>query len=175
DDLTVGGGERRLTRGDEARRHPEHVAIVGDVLNEDREFIASQPRRGVGGPEGVAQPVADRNEEPVSGGVAQTVVHRLEVVEVHKEDRDRGTAARASGEGVPDAVPEQRLVGEVGQGVVKRLMASSRSTRFWSVTSLKLQTRPTVRPATRCGVEKRSNTRPSRNGSSSLLSRSGCA
>ena len=108
--------------GDDARRHVEHADVVGDVLDEDGELVAAQPRGRVGGPQAALQPLADRHEQLVAGGVAQAVVHRLEVVEVDEQHRHRRTLARRSGQGVLDPVAEQRLVGQVGQRVVERLV-----------------------------------------------------
>ena len=68
------------------------------------------------------QPLADLAEHQVAGGVAERVVDRLEVVEVHEQHRNGIAAARLALERVLDAVLEQRAVGEAGDGVVERLV-----------------------------------------------------
>ena len=54
-------------------------------------------------------------EQLVTGGVAEGVVDRLEVVEVHEQDAG-GVRLVPSGEGMADAVHKQRAVGRVVSG-----------------------------------------------------------
>ena len=68
------------------------------------------------------QALGDLEQHRVAGGVAEAVVDRLEVVEVHEDDgQPRALAARAR-DRVADALDEQRAVGEVGDGVVEGLV-----------------------------------------------------
>ena len=68
------------------------------------------------------QPLADLAEHEVAGRVAERVVDRLEVVEVHEQHRHRAAVARLALERVFDAVLEQRAVREPGDRVVERLV-----------------------------------------------------
>ena len=58
----------------------------------------------------VLQALADLAEHPVTGGVTERVVDRLEVVQVHEQDGDREVVARLPLDHVLDAVLEQRPV-----------------------------------------------------------------
>ena len=92
------------------------------VLQQDRELVPTQPGGGVGSSERFLQPVADLQQEPVAGGVAEGVVDRLEVVDVHEQHCDGFAVALLALDGVQHAVAEQRPVREVGDGVVERLV-----------------------------------------------------
>ena len=70
----------------------------------------------------VLQPLAHLGQQLVARGVPERVVDRLEVVEVHEQDRGVLVVARLAVECVLDAVAEQRAVGEPGDGVVERLV-----------------------------------------------------
>jgi hypothetical protein len=50
--------------------------------------------------------------------VTEAVVDRLEVVEVHEDHGQPGALAAGTWDRVPDALDEQRAVGEVGDGIV---------------------------------------------------------
>src|SRR5918997_4443903 len=54
--------------------------------------------------------------------MAEAVVHQLEVVQVQKEHRDALLAPAHASQGVLEAVHKQRPVGQIGQGVVERLV-----------------------------------------------------
>ena len=54
--------------------------------------------------------------------MAEGVVDRLEVVDVHEQHRDGFAVALLALDGVQHAVAEQRPVREVGDGVVERLV-----------------------------------------------------
>ena len=93
------------------------------VLEQDRELVAAEARRGVAGPELVAQPVGRGHEQLVAGGVAEAVVDRLEPVEVEDHHRERPLAPGEAGDRVVDAVGEQGAVGQLRQRVVERPVA----------------------------------------------------
>ena len=92
------------------------------VLQQDRELVAAQAGRGVGGAKRGLQPLAHLGQQQVAGHVAQGVVDGLEVVEVHEQHRDRLVVALLSIDGVRDAVVEQRPVREARHRVVERLV-----------------------------------------------------
>ena len=54
--------------------------------------------------------------------MAQAVVHGLEVVQIQEENGKTGVLALSSRQRVLDPVPKQGLVGQVGEGVVERLV-----------------------------------------------------
>ena len=93
------------------------------LLDDDRELVAAQARDGVAGAGRRAQPFRDGDEQPVALGVAETVVDGLEVVEVEVQHGGRPPAADGSGQGVTEAVEEERAVRQTGQHVVERLVA----------------------------------------------------
>ena len=104
-----------------ASRSGSALAPVG-ALDQDRELVAAQPRHRVRGPGAGEEPLRRRDEQPVALGVAQAVVHRLEVVEVEEQHRDRVPAAAGQRQRVAHPVPEQRAVGEPGERIVERLV-----------------------------------------------------
>ena len=61
---------------------------LGDVLDQDGELVAAEPRDRVAGPDRVGEALADRLEQRVAGRMTEAVVDGLEVVEVEEEHRD---------------------------------------------------------------------------------------
>ena len=104
--------------GDVGGRH----AFLAAVLQQDRELVAAEPRGGVRRAQVAEEPLADVAQDLVAGGVAERVVDRLEVVEVHEEHRDRPTVAQLAVERVLHTVGEQGAVRQPGQRVVQRLV-----------------------------------------------------
>ena len=97
-----------------ARTAPASSASVSSTMIAN----SSPPSRATVSPARVAdaQPLADGDEQPVALGVAETVVDGLEVVEVEVQDRGRSAAAAGPGQGVTEAVAEQRPVGQTRSG-----------------------------------------------------------
>ena len=114
--------DRRADRFDQAVGDGARVVGRREIFEEDGELIASQASRGVARPEDAGQPACHFTEQLVAGGMAESVVHRLEVIEVEEENRERRLAARAPGEGMLDAVREEGPVREPTQTVVERLV-----------------------------------------------------
>ena len=89
--------ERRARAPPISARPPRSDAFdVRRVLEQDRELVAAQPggqcRSGAGAD---CEPLGDRDQQRVAGGVAEAVVDRLEVVEVEEQDdRRRGPPGR---------------------------------------------------------------------------------
>ena len=81
-----------------------------DVLDQQRELVATEAGDGVAGPDHRREPGGDRDQQLVAAGVAEAVVDQLEVVEVHEEHADRSAVAVAAAERVTDSVEEQRAV-----------------------------------------------------------------
>ncbi len=61
-------------------------------------------------------------QQRVADGVAEGVVHQLELIEIEEHDRGRGVMPFGMRQGDVDAVAEEQPVGQAGQGVVVRLI-----------------------------------------------------
>ena len=122
EDLLALQVERSLERREDPRRNLRGVDAVAAVLEQDRELVSTEASGGVGLPERVLQALADLVEHPVTGGVTERVVDRLEVVQVHEQDGDREVVARLPLDHVLDAVLEQRPVRQAGDRVVEGLV-----------------------------------------------------
>ena len=116
--------DRRRERVEQALGDVRAASSAGDVLEQDRELVAAEPRERC--PRRAARlgrRSRDRAQQLVAGRVAEAVVDRLEVVEVDEQHRElvaRGAAVAR--ERLLEAVLEQRPVGEPGQRVVERLV-----------------------------------------------------
>ena len=92
------------------------------ALDQDRELVTAQARHRVGAPGTRQEPLGGGDQQPVALGVAQAVVHRLEVVEIEEQHRHGVAAPLRQRQRVTHPVPEQCPVGEPGERVVERLM-----------------------------------------------------
>ena len=97
--------------------HRELLGLVGpDIFEEDREFVSADPSDGVMGPERLGDPGGGQDEEPITHGVTEAVVHEFEPVDIEEENRKgQGRVALIVPQGVVQAVHEERPVGEPGQ------------------------------------------------------------
>ena len=107
-----------------ATRQPsaERDALV-DVLADDDELVAAEPRDGVRRAHRGGEPARERDQHGVAGRVPVEVVDALEVVDVDVEHGGAGARALGVGERVLEPVAAERAVGEPGQRVVQRLVA----------------------------------------------------
>jgi hypothetical protein len=96
--------------------------LVGGLFQQDRELVAAETGHGVLGPVTVSQRLGHRDQELVTGGVAEPVVDVIEVVQVDEQQRHGGGLAEAAGQGMLDPVGEQSAVGQPGQAVVEGLV-----------------------------------------------------
>ena len=87
-------------------------------LAQDGELVAAEASQGVHRPQGAAQPLGGRLEQPVTGLVPQAVVDELEAVEVEEHERHAVVVALGPAEGHLEAVHEQHPVGQAGELVV---------------------------------------------------------
>jgi hypothetical protein len=122
EDLLALEVERALERREDPRCNLGGVDAVAAVLEQDRELVPSEASGGVRLPERVLQALADLAQHPVTGGMTERVVDRLEVVQVHEQDGDREVVARLPLDHVLDAVLEQRPVRQAGDRVVEGLV-----------------------------------------------------
>ena len=88
--------------------------------NEDRELVSAEARSLMRAPEDPPQALGQGHEQLIPGGVPETVVHRLEVVDVEHEHDDR--LAGGTCDQVIELGPEGRPVRQAGEGVVEGLM-----------------------------------------------------
>ena len=116
--------QRLLHRGRDAPAEPERDALV-DVLADDHELVAAEPRDRVGRAHGGREPARERDQHRVAGGVAVEVVDALEVVDVDVEHRGAGARALGVRERVLEPVAAERAVGQPRQRVVQRLVADA--------------------------------------------------
>ena len=68
------------------------------------------------------QALGEVQQHGVAGGVAEAVVDRLEVVEVHEDHGQPGALAAGARDRMSHPLDEQRAVGEVGDGIVEGLV-----------------------------------------------------
>ena len=114
--------ERMAHRGREALEQLAPALGAGRVLQQDGELVAAQPGHGVGRAGAGEEALRRRDQQAVALAVAQAVVHPLEVVQVHEEDRDRVRLPLRQRQRVAHAVAEQGAVGEAGERVVEGLV-----------------------------------------------------
>ena len=83
-----------------------------EVLEQDGELVAAEPRGGVLGAQAGRQSLGGRAQQLVADRVAEAVVDRLEVVEIDEDHRELTAVAPAARERQGQAILEQRPVGE---------------------------------------------------------------
>lgn len=94
-------------------------AVPGAVADDQgRELVAAEPGRGVAVPDRRLEAVGGLDEQFVTGLVADGVVDGLEAVEVDEEHGRAPVGGATAGQGLLDALGEQRAVGQVGERVV---------------------------------------------------------
>jgi hypothetical protein len=101
--------------------HGEGRGGVGDTVEEQRELVTAQAGHEIPGPDRGLEAGGHHAQELVAGGVAQGVVHVLEVVEVHEQHRLGPAPPFWPGQRRLQASPERRPVRQTGQRVVIRL------------------------------------------------------
>ena len=98
------------------------ASFGGRFVEQDRELVAAEARRGVAVTDVVPNPLRDVDEEQVSRVVAEGVVDHLEAVEITEQHSDRHARTARPGDRVVEPVAQQRAVGEAGQVIVERLV-----------------------------------------------------
>ena len=83
-------GERPAEHGADSLGHPDRLGLSGNVLADEDELVAAEPRHRVTPAKRAAKPGREGSEQRIAGLVAKAVVDPLEVVEVAEQDRQRG-------------------------------------------------------------------------------------
>jgi len=99
-----------------------HLALGGEVLEQEGELVAAEAGHGVHRAQHRAQASAQRDQHPVADRVTAGVVDLLEVVEVEEHDGRLGSRAAGALERHSEPVEKQGTVGEPGQLVVESLV-----------------------------------------------------
>jgi hypothetical protein len=100
-------------------RHADRVCRLPDVLHQDGELVAPQPRHRVRGANAGPEAVGDLDQELVSREVPEAVIDDLEAVHVQKQhcEGERLAAPRPL-QHAAQPVHVERPVGQVGEAVV---------------------------------------------------------
>ena len=120
--LRVVDGERRLQLlGDppaDRRRHRETVRIRVE-LGQQHELVSALSGQHIRRAPNPIQTLGELAQQPVTGGVPETVVDQLEVVEI---DHQQQHLPRAAGpcQGDLQALREASSIGQTGEWIVKR-------------------------------------------------------
>ena len=70
--------------------HVLRLVEVGEVLEQHRELVATQPGDGIGAPHAATQAVGDGEQHVVAPNMAELVVDRLEAVDIREQHRHAG-------------------------------------------------------------------------------------
>lgn len=109
------GDERLQAGGEQAVGHVVGGLRVGHVAEQDRELVAADAGQFVAHPKARSQPLRHGHQHLVAGLVPVGVVDLFEAVEVAERNRE---VSLADGQRLGQAIPEQRAVGDSGEGVV---------------------------------------------------------
>src|ERR1700735_1969390 len=93
-----------------------------EIAQQDNELVAAFPCKRVDFPDGLVQPIADQLEKSISTFVTQTVIDRLEAIEVDPANSKQLALATGDGHRLPQAAFQQEPIGQPGQAVELRTM-----------------------------------------------------
>ena len=113
-----GGEDLRPVQIVRRREHLLHAARgvhgllrIGEVAEQQGELVAAEARHGVAGPDDLAQPLRDLDQQHVAPGVAEALVDGLEAIDVEEQHREPVVfAATLERERLSEAVDEERPV-----------------------------------------------------------------
>jgi hypothetical protein len=88
------------------------------MLDQNGKLVSAQPSNRVGRPGAGEEPLGRRDEQTVTLGVAQAVVHLLEVIQIQEEHRDRMSLPVSQSQGMAHPVSEECPVGQAGERIV---------------------------------------------------------
>ena len=108
--------------GPDALEQHRHVVGIG-VGQDHRELVAADARRVVTESQDPAEPLAERLERGVAGGMPVGVVDLLEAVEVDDDEREGPVVPEAAGDRHLEQAVEAAPVEEPGERVVPGVVA----------------------------------------------------
>jgi hypothetical protein len=91
---------------------------IGQVDEDRDELVTAETGERVPFAQDLLHAAGDGRQNLVAGGVSVLIVDRLEAIEVEIDHRQRLPAALRLGNRVPQAVAEQRAVGQAGEDIV---------------------------------------------------------
>ncbi len=97
-----------------------NLAQIGQLAQDDHEFVPAQPRHRIRLARRADQPPTKLADQFIAGGVAERVVHRLEAVEVEQDHREALAEAGGPLELLAGAQLELPPVPQAGQTVGER-------------------------------------------------------
>jgi hypothetical protein len=108
----------------DAPRGGEDGMDVAHVVQENRKLITTQPGTDVGRTQAALDAAGDRDEQLIAHGVAEAVVHELEVVQIEKQ---HSKSPRTFQSPLPrycllEVIDEKGPISEVGQTIVQSLV-----------------------------------------------------
>ncbi len=130
-----GGGNEELTavdfdgmgkRAQETPRDADGILFIGEVRQDDGEFVAAHPAKRVIFAQTGFEPLADGAEEAVAGVVAEGVIDELEAVEVDEHEADIAMLAARDGNRLVKTVFEKGAVGQSGERIMAGLVGEAR-------------------------------------------------
>ena len=123
--LTVLDGNRLGQQSNDPCCGVGGVLLIDGLREENGEFVAAETGHKVSVTNATLHPVCHFGEHGVAGFVAQTVVHRLEVVEI---DQENGHGIASVFQRRHRAFGELRSVGQPGQRIMARLVVQQLTT-----------------------------------------------
>ena len=111
--------------GQQSLGHRDREGLVGDVGQQDAELVAAEPRRDVGRAQVAPKSLGHGHQQGVAGGMSETVVDGLEVVEI-EEEGGHGAWTAPGSEGCLGRLDEAASVGQPGQWVMEGRVAELR-------------------------------------------------
>ena len=109
----------------DALGHPRRIGRVRHPMDEQRELVSAQPRRGVAGPRTIQQPLGHRDQQRVTRSVTEAFVDGAKVIEIEQNHGERRRLASVARNGLSEALHEEHPVGQPGERIVEPLAPSA--------------------------------------------------
>ncbi len=121
EDLTTLQGDRHVHGVHHPAGHLDGFLLIFPITEQESELVASEPRHQVTLDDAAGQPCSNLLEQSVPRLVTETIVDRLEVVQVDEEHAHERTLGSFI-EQVLQALRQHRAVGESGESIVQRVV-----------------------------------------------------
>ncbi len=95
------------------------VIALGGLLENDDEFVATEPRHDIARPQRAAQPARDFHQQHIAGVMPQRIVDDLEAVEIDEQHGELPLVAPRRLDRVAQQPVEHFPIGQLGQAVVR--------------------------------------------------------